>query len=138
MVLTVMKRIQTLKTFFIGAVLSVGVASFAITPPVLAQNTCGGADTAIIKCDQGADAGGDVKNSAIWTILMMAVNILTGLIAVAALFGIVYGSVLYTSAGGNQEQVKKAIGIFTNVGIGVLAYALMYIALNFLIPGGAF
>jgi hypothetical protein len=59
-------------------------------------------------------------------------------VGVLALAGIVYGSVLYTSAGGNQEQVKKAMGIFTNVVIGIVAYAGMWTLLNFLVPGGVF
>jgi len=48
----------------------------------------------------------------------------------------VYGSILYTSAGGNPEQVKKARTIFTNVVIGVVAFAGMWALLNFIIPGG--
>lgn len=53
-------------------------------------------------------------------------------------WGIVYGSILYTSAGGNAEQTKKAMGIITNVVIGIIAYGLMYVGLNFLVPGGVF
>jgi hypothetical protein len=50
----------------------------------------------------------------------------------------VYGAVLYTSAGGNQEQVKKARTIFTNVAIGIIAFAAMWSLLNWLVPGGVF
>jgi hypothetical protein len=69
---------------------------------------------------------------------LLAINILTAGVGVAAVGGIVYGAVLYTSAGGSQEQVKKAVGIITNVVIGVVAYALMFSVLNFIIPGGLF
>lgn len=93
--------------------------------------------TAIIKCDIPDDAAG-VQNSGLWSILIMIINIMTAGVGVLALAGIVYGSVLYTSAGGNQEQVKKAMGIFTNVVIGVIAFAGMWALLNFLIPGGVF
>ena len=95
-------------------------------------------DTAIIKCDNvDVDAGG-VENSGIWSILLTAINILTAAVGLAAVGGVIYGAVLYTSAGGSPEQVKKAMGIITNVVIGVVAYALMFSGLNFLIPGGIF
>ncbi len=137
MVLTVMKRKQIIKTFIASLILAAGVTFLSTGQPIYAQEECGGAKTAIISCSESGNAD-NIENTGLWYILNLGINILTGLIAVAALFGIVYGAVLYTSAGGNQEQVKKAIGIFTNVGIGIIAYALMYIALNFLIPGGAF
>lgn len=92
------------------------------------------------KCDGGvqpADAS-DVANTGIWGVLLLAINILTAGVGIAAIGGVIYGSVLYTTAGGSQEQVKKAMGIITNVVIGVIAYALMFAGLNFLIPGGIF
>ena len=95
-------------------------------------------DTAIISCENvNVDEGG-VKNTGLWSILLTTINILTAGVGVVALAGIVYGSILYTSAGGSQEQVKKAMGIFTNVVIGIIAFAGMWALLNFLIPGGVF
>ena len=94
--------------------------------------------TAIIKCDNVDVTDGDYKNSGLWSILLTVINILTVGVGVVALAGIVYGSILYTSAGGNQEQVKKAMGIFTNVVIGIIAFAGMWALLNFLVPGGVF
>ena len=107
----------------------------AISTPVLAHTTCGGADTALISCD---DNDGTVEGSGVWSLLLIAINILTAGVGVLALAGIVYGAVLYTSAGGSQEQVKKAMGIFTNVAIGVIAFAAMFSLLNWLVPGGVF
>ncbi|MNH46494.1 hypothetical protein D3C72_2301490 [compost metagenome] len=63
---------------------------------------------------------------------------MTAGVGILAVGGIVYGSILYTSAGGSSEQTKKAMGIITNVVIGLIAYALMYAITNFLIPGGLF
>lgn len=101
-----------------------------------ANKNCGGISTSIIECDTSTAEG--IEGTALWSLLLMAINILTAGVGIAALGGIVYGSVLYTSAGGNPEQVKKARGIFTNVAIGVLAFAGMYALLNFIIPGGIF
>jgi small-conductance mechanosensitive channel len=79
-----------------------------------------------------------VESTGVWGVLLLAINILTGGVTIAAIAGVVYGSVLYTSAGGSTEQTKKAMGVITNVVIGVIAYALMYAFLNFIIPGGLF
>ena len=89
-------------------------------------------------CLNGATPSKDASSTGLWGVLLLAINILTAGIGITAIGGVVYGSILYTSAGGSQEQVKKAMGIITNVVIGVIAYALMYSALNFLIPGGLF
>ena len=98
--------------------------------------SCAGVQTSIISCSQGGKGG--VQDSGLWGLLMLAINILTAGVGVAALGGIVYGAVLYTTAGGDPGRVKKAITILTDVGIGIVAYALMWSLLNFLVPGGIF
>lgn len=134
-----MKIKQTIKTILAGTLLLMGVAFIAApsTSYAVGNNGCE-TDTAIIKCSNVDTSKSGVENTGLWSILLLAINILTAGVGVAAIGGIVYGSILYTSAGGSQEQVKKAMGIITNVVIGVVAYALMYSALNFLIPGGLF
>jgi hypothetical protein len=107
-----------------------------IQASALGNNGCE-TDTSVIKCTNVNEEGG-VEQTGLWSILMLVIQILTAGVGVIALAGIVYGSVLYTSAGGSQEQVKKAMTIFTNVVIGVIAYAGMWALLNFLIPGGVF
>lgn len=122
---------QKLSMLFLSIV---AFASVIAVPQVFA-GTCGGVQTSIITCSQ---AGGTGTSSGIWGILILVLNILTGGIGIAAVGGIVYGAMLYASAGDKAEQTKKAIGIITNVVIGIVAYGLMYIVLNFLIPGGIF
>lgn len=114
---------------------SVPTTSFAACDPA-SESCCGGVKTSIVKCTQ--DGGGGTESTGVWGILLLAINILTAGVGVLAIAGIIYGSVLYTSAAGSAEQVKKAIGIITNVVIGIVAYAVMYSFLNFLIPGGLF
>lgn len=110
--------------------------------PVAAQNTCGkdssGEDikTSIINCSQ--DNSGDINKNAIWGVLLIAINVLTAGIGIAAVGGIIYGSILYTTASDDAGQTKKAIETIRNVILGLVAYGLMYIGLNFLIPGGIF
>lgn len=136
---------QTIKQFTIGALIIVGLTVANVATPTFVSaapcdpattSCCGGVQTAIIQCKQ--TGGGTTEDTGLWGVLLLAINILTAGVGVAAIGGIVYGSILYTSAGGSPEQVKKAIGIITNVVIGVVAYALMFSLLNFLIPGGLF
>lgn len=131
-----MKIKQTIFTIVFSALITASASMAFATQPVSAD--CAGAKTSIIECNKSDGSDGNVKNSGIWFILITAINILIAGVGVLALAGIVWGSILYTSAGGNPEQVKKAMGIFTNVVIGVVAFAGMWVFLNFLIPGGAF
>jgi len=126
-----MKIKQTILIF--ALLLSVSALSFAHTA---SADTCNpGTDneyeTSIIPCNTGDKSGID-------GLLRLIINILTVGVGVAAVAGIVYGSILYASAADSAEQVKKAISIITNVVIGLLAYAFMYAFLNFIIPGGLF
>lgn len=123
---------QKVLTLALGLVVSV----FAL-PPVARAAECGGTQTAIIQCSQN-NSGTDPKNNAIWGVLIIALNILTASVGIAAVGGIVYGSIMYTTAADSTEQTKKAIEIIRNVVLGLVAYGLMYIGLNFLIPGGVF
>lgn len=79
-----------------------------------------------------------IKNNGIWVILVLVINIMSAGIGVAAVGGIIYGSILYSTGGGNAETTKKARTIIFNVLIGLLMYAVMYAFLNYMIPGGMF
>ena len=81
---------------------------------------------------------GDPNQTGLWSLLIMIINILTAGIGIVAVGGVVYGSILYTSAEGSAEQTKKARTIIANVMMGLLAYVLMYAFLNYIIPGGMF
>jgi len=103
----------------------------------IAGSGCGGVDTAIIKCDAD-NSGTSTDNNGVWALLMIVVNILTAGVGIVAVGGIVYGAILYTTAEDKADQVKKATDIITNVVIGLIAFALMWAGLNFIVPGGVF
>lgn len=114
----------------------IGIGCFFVTVPVYAD--CGGVKTSIINCDQPGGENVPVDKSGVWGILELVINIMTAGIGVLAVGGVVYGSILYTSAGGSVEQTKQARTIIFNVIVGVAMYALMYAFLNYVIPGGLF
>ncbi len=130
-----MKKKQTLYRYVASLLIVLAVLPFVV-PTIASAATCGGVTTSIISCSEGG--GTETEESGLWGILIITINILTAGVGVLALAGIVYGSVLYTSAGGSPEQIKKARTIFTNVVVGLIAFAAMWGLLNFLIPGGVF
>lgn len=130
------------KIILAALVLAAGLGLGA-APAAYAQNPteCAGVKTAIIGGDicKGADnTTKKTQDNAIWKLLIFVLNVMTAGVGILAVGGIVYGSILYTSAGDKAEQTKKAISIITNVVIGIIAYGVMYLVLNFLIPGGIF
>lgn len=152
-----MKIKQTLKGSIALAVVALGLMLVTLPIPVGAIS-CGGIPTGIVSC--GETGGGTCKDGTVvkkdqpcadkstpvailestgaWGILVLAIKIMTAGVGVLAVAGIVYGSILYTSAGDSSEKVSKAREVIRNVVIGILAYALMYSVLNFIIPGGLF
>lgn len=98
---------------------------FVRTTFVSATNAC--EESNIITCNE---------ENGITFLLKLAVTIFTALVAIAAVGGIIYGAVLYTSSGGSADKTKKAREIITNTIIGIVCYALMFVVLNFLVPGG--
>jgi len=131
-----MKIKQTIRNIVLAGLFIAPLAFFGfISVPNAEALKCGDTETALIACD--ADGKG-VEGTGLWQLLLIAINILTAGVGVLALGGIIYGSVLYASAGGNPEQVKKAKTAFTNVVIGVVAFGGMFTLLNFLVPGGVF
>jgi hypothetical protein len=121
-------------------VTSFGSVAFAASADCSKSNEaqcCAGVETSIIHCSNTGGAT-TAKDSGVWALLLMALKIMTAGVGVVAVGGIVYGSILYTTAADKAEQTKKAIGVITNVVIGIIAYGLMFLVLNFLIPGGLF
>lgn len=113
-----------------------GAVATVLTPAPLAAK-CGGVDTTIINCSQNNN-GSDVQNNGVWGILEIVLNIMTAGVGIVAVGALVYAAILYTSAGDKAAQVQQAIGMITNTVIGLVAFALMWALLQYLIPGGVF
>jgi hypothetical protein len=71
-------------------------------------------------------------------LLLTILNWLAIGVTIAVVGGVIYGAVLYTSAAGNAEQAKKALGIIRTAFIALLMYFAMWAILNWLVPGGVF
>ena len=114
-----------------------------LAPPAHArdgESKCGEVTTSLIKCDDidKYSKVGENEGGYIFDLLGFFIRILTTGVGIVAVGGIVYGAILYASAADNQAQVTKALEVIRNVVIGLVAYALMYVLIEFLIPGGLF
>lgn len=108
------------------------VVSLLVSSSVFAATSCGGVETSIIACSSGAGGG------VVWTLLEIVINVLAGLVGIAAVGGLVYGAILYTSAGDTAGQITKAKTTIASTVLGLVLFAGMYSFLQYLIPGGIF
>ncbi len=71
-------------------------------------------------------------------LLNVVLVILTTGISIAASIAFVVAGVLYSTAGGNSQQVQKAKTMILNTIIGLISYSLLWAFAQWLIPGGVF
>lgn len=133
-----MKTKQTL--LVVSAIVASLWGAMTVVPIANATPSCNGTPTAIVDCGGTADdnKSGKVSDNAIWKLLVMTLRIMAAGVGILAVAGISYAAVLYVTAADSAEQIKKSKTMITNVVIGIIAFALMYAFLNFLIPGGVF
>ena len=144
------KAKKTLLQTILVALVFVG-SFWIISTPALAQTTdSGGADhntgasTSQLKCSVLPQQICNQSNTAnaqgggTFALLTWVLKIMIAVVGVAAVGGMVWAGILYTSAGDNEGQVKQAKTVIVDVVIGLVAFGLMYLVLNWLIPGGVF
>lgn len=73
------------------------------------------------------------KSTDLPTIIQNYVNYFIGFSALIAVICGIYGGFIYLTAGGNDEQVKKAKTIFKQVAIGLVVIFLAFSVVNFVI-----
>ena len=133
--------IKKIKQTILVFALLLGMVGLFNSPNVSAADRCGSLAPGQLCCDGvvvSVLACDGTNGNGINSLLVLIINILSAGIGVAALGGIVYGSILYASAADSSEQTKKAITIITDIVIGLVAYAFLYAFLNYIIPGGLF
>ena len=79
------------------------------------------------KCDDG-------KGSSVTDTLNLIVNIMTIGIGILGVIGITIVGVQYLTAGGSEEKTRKAKRRMFEIVVGLVAYALIYAALKWLMP----
>ena len=120
----------------LGAILAIFAGSIAAPVQVMAApgSGCNVLDFDKVRCVSNSDNDALGQENIINT-LKGILKLLTIGVGVAV-GGLTYAGILYSSASGDIQQTAKAKSIITNVIVGVLAFAVMSIVINFLVPGG--
>lgn len=69
-------------------------------------------------------------------ILKLVLNILVYGLGAAVVLGVIIAGIMYMTARDNEAQVAKAKTRLFEVVIGLIAWAVMFAVLNWLVPGG--
>ena len=129
---------QRLITTGLCIVAAMGIYYVIFSPSTARALECAALPKSICDAADQKSGGSDVSNTAIWKLLIWVLNIMIALVGLAATGAIIYAGILYSSAGGNADMIAKAKKIIMNTVIGIVAFGLMYLGLNWLIPGGIF
>lgn len=84
-------------------------------------------------------AGGNcINNNYLVIMAKWAINILSALVGVVVVAVIVFAGIEYSSSAGDPGRVAAARSRIINAVIALVAYMFLYVALQWLIPGGLF
>ena len=121
---------QKLTTYLIALTSAIGVLSLFSWPVYADGIECAGLPNEV--CSQAEDS------EAIFALLNFFLTILVVLVGIVAIGMFIWAGILYASGDANSNRVAQAKTIMTNTTVGIIAFGLMYLALNWLIPGGIF
>lgn len=85
-------------------------------------------DNITCSCDDGEGSG-------IMHIVNLVVEIMTIGVGILGVLGITIVGIQYLTAGGSEEQTRRAKRRMFEIVIGIVAYVVIYALLNWLIPG---
>ena len=133
--------IITIFTAFIVAVAPVYASEKKCALTSILGNSVCKKDGSYIR-DKGGDLGADEYNcscdtngDSIFGILKLVVNIMTIGIGILGIIGITVVGVQYLTAGGNEEQTRKAKRRMFEIILGLVIYAAFFAILYWLLPG---
>lgn len=121
---------QFLRTIMISVALVGGMAATTLSPlTAYAETKC-----SVLPADW-CSAPKDGSNG-ITELLKLVLRVMTALVGVVAVGVFVYAGILYAGADAKADQVAKAKNVILQAVIGLALYGLMFIVLQWLIPGG--
>lgn len=118
-----------------------GVAVSPLSTPVFADEETEGDSSSTTSKYEGNiitdyDPSADTDGQGIFLILNIILTVLTFAVATAGVIGLVISGIMYMTSQGDPGRMKVAKTRIIEIVIGLIAYALLYVALNWLIPGG--
>ena len=121
-------------TYIITIMMGIGLIAPTVNPAsayATSPQTTFGAEAAILTGCAGAENGG---GEGIKCVIRLVVDILSVLVGIVGVIGIVIVGIQYLTAGGNEEQTRKAKRRLFEIVIGIIAYVLVYAILRWLLP----
>ena len=109
------------------AIASTALALFGFSTQVFADKLGKENANVLTKCAE--------DDNGIQCLLGQAVDILSIGIGILGVIGILIVGIQYLTAGGNEEKTRKAKRRMFEIVIGLVAYAVIYALLKFLLPG---
>lgn len=130
------KIVQKILSTFTVFLMSLGLVApaftaapaYAISEP--ATFAAGGHTVILTGCESEENGHGE----GIKCVVLLVVNILSVLVGIVGVIGIVIVGIQYLTAGGNEEQTRKAKRRLFEIVIGLIAFVLMSALLNWLLP----
>lgn len=122
-----------IKLVFVMSVAAIVASVSIFVAPVARATECAGVNT-YFDWECGEHGGGDGFSQ----ILLTIYNWMAAGVSVGVVIGILFGAVLYASAGGDEAKTKTAIATIRNSVTALILFFLMWSFLNFVTPGGLF
>ena len=123
---------QKLLPAIMSILMGLGLVAPALTAaPVYAADK----PSAAILGDCANEETDEKPGGGIMCVVRLVANIMSIVIGIAGVIGIVVVGIQYLTAGGNEEQTRKAKRRLFEIIIGIAVYALAYSLLNWLLPG---
>jgi len=80
--------------------------------------------------------GIECDESGVWDLLQTALTVMTAGVGILATIGLVVSGIQWLTARDNESQLVKAKSRIFNIVIGIVVWALMWLVLSWLLPGG--
>ena len=123
-----------MKNIILALVIAIlGVFTFTQLP-VFADDKGDCVNTAILGGGEVCDKGG----SSVEYYIRFTVDILSIGVGIVGVVALIIVGIQYLTAGGNEEQTRKAKRRIFEIIIGLVAFVLMYAILKWLLPGAKF
>lgn len=131
----VIGALSTVEPVWAQEVIDAGGGGSADSKPVSEET--GGTDESGKEADNKPPETSILPNDMdIMDILKLVLDVLVYGLGVAAVLGVIIAAIMYLTARDNEAQVTKAKTRLYEVVIGLVAWAVMWAVLNWLVPGG--
>ena len=117
---------------------SVALLFFVIISPFIFHQNVFADSSNVVETNFFGNVKDDDNGCGVYTILNLVIDILSIGIILTAVIGVTIVGIKYITAKDSTEQTQKAKSRMLEIVIGLVAYAVLYVGAQFLLPGGHF